>query len=53
MSSFQMDKLPNVLGIALAALIDEQNVIQWNIHSYENIVNLTMKFAMSGQIAAQ
>ncbi len=48
-----MDKLPNVLGIALAALIDEQHVIQWNIHSNGNIVNVTMKFAMSGLIAAQ
>ncbi len=53
MSSIQMDKLPNVLGIALAALIDEQNVIQWNIHSNGNIVNVTIKFAMSGHIAAQ
>ncbi len=53
MSSIQMDKLPNVLGIVLAALIDEQNVIQWNIHSYGNIVNVTLKFAMFGHIAAQ
>ncbi len=53
MSSIQMDKLPNVLGIALAALIDEQNVIQWNIHSNGDIVNVTMTFAMSGHIATQ
>ncbi len=48
-----MDKLPNVLDIALAALIDEQNVIQLNIHSNVNIVNVTMTFAMSGYVAAQ
>ncbi len=53
MSSIQMDKLPNVLGIALAVLIDKQNVIQWNIHSNGNIVNVTMTFAMSDHIAAQ
>ncbi len=53
MSSIHMNKPPNVLGIALAVLIDEQNVIQWNIHSNGNIENVTMKFAMFGHIAAQ
>ncbi len=48
-----MDKLPNGLSIALAALIYEQNVIQWNIHSNGNIVNVTTKFAMSGYVAVQ
>ncbi len=53
MSSIHMDKLPNVLGIALAALIDAQHVMQWNIHSNGNIVHVTMKFAMSGHDVAQ
>jgi hypothetical protein len=48
-----MDKLPKILGIALVELIEEQNVMQWNIHSNGNTVNVTMKFAMPGHVGAQ
>ncbi len=52
-SSNHIDRLPNVLDVALAVLIDEQNVIQWNIHSNGNIVNVPMTFATPDLAVAQ
>ena len=46
MSSICVERLPKVLVLALAELIDEQRLIQWNIYSNGNNVNVTMKFTV-------
>lgn len=44
-------QMPKVLEMTLANLLEEQKLYQWNINSNNNIVSVTLKFAMPGHDA--
>ena len=50
MSSFHIEGLPKLLGIALTELSESQQLIQWNINSHGSVVSVSMKFAMPGHV---
>ncbi len=49
MASISVGEFPKVLRVALRELLEEQDLVHWNINSNKNVTSVVIQFAMPGQ----
>ncbi len=48
MSTINVEDSPKLLTVALRELLEEQDLVHWNINSNENVTSVVIRFAMPG-----
>ncbi len=49
MASISVGDFPKVLSMALRELLEEQDLVHWNINSNKNVTSVVIRFAIPGQ----